>query len=317
MGMETNQNPTTTANPTCDVCHGTGRDDVFGTDCTECWVDARRNEMLQANYANVRTTNADRAYTPGDRMDGRTWGNTNADRTPGGATIKAHDFMVKLLGDRPIDCALRTQMADADTQAMTAKAVSTCIDNLKALAKWERDNAPAPTTTDRGNRTNRYPGSCVDCGTNVAAEAGVLFKVDGKWATAHHAGDCPEATTTDAPTTDDGMDLTTMVSGRYAVPGGDTRLKVQIDVVTEGRWAGWVFVRDAAEYGNARRYGKQAPGATYVGDITDELAAIMADPKAAAIAYGRLVGRCGVCHRNLENEDSVAAGIGPVCATKF
>ena len=41
---------------------------------------------------------------------------------------------------------------------------------------------------------------------------------------------------------------------------------------------------------------------------------ILADPKAAMVAYGKLVGKCGKCGRKLEDADSVAAGIGPVCA---
>ena len=31
----------TNPNPDCDVCRGSGSDPVFGTDCTECWPDAR------------------------------------------------------------------------------------------------------------------------------------------------------------------------------------------------------------------------------------------------------------------------------------
>ena len=32
--------------------------------------------------------------------------------------------------------------------------------------------------------------------------------------------------------------------------------------------------------------------------------------------YGREIGRCGVCHRTLTNEESRMAGIGPVCREK-
>jgi hypothetical protein len=44
---------------------------------------------------------------------------------------------------------------------------------------------------------------------------------------------------------------------------------------------------------------------------------ILADPRAASAAYGRLVGRCGVCGRPLEDPESVERGIRPVCADKF
>lgn len=114
----------------------------------------------------------------------------------------------------------------------------------------------------------------------------------------------------------EGLDLSQVPSATYAVPGGDTRLKVRIEQGTK-RWEGWTFVKDGAEYGAGKRYGIQKPGEAYRGDIEDALRAIAADPKAALEAYGKLVGRCGVCSRKLEDEESVARGIGPVCAANL
>jgi hypothetical protein len=113
-----------------------------------------------------------------------------------------------------------------------------------------------------------------------------------------------------------GIDLTPIPSGYYAVPEGTTRLKVRINHVEKGRWAGYTFVDDGAEYGNRRNYGRQAPDGTYQGDIADALKAIAADPEAASTAYGKLVGRCGICNRQLEDAESIERGIGPVCAGK-
>lgn len=42
-----------------------------------------------------------------------------------------------------------------------------------------------------------------------------------------------------------------------------------------------------------------------------------ANPLVAAIKYGRLSGRCCSCGRDLTDPESIANGIGPVCATKF
>jgi len=115
-----------------------------------------------------------------------------------------------------------------------------------------------------------------------------------------------------------GLDLSALPAGRYAVPDGDTRLKLLVKKPeAPGKWAGWVFVSDAAEYGQQQKYGRQAPGKTYSGKCVDQLRAILADPKAAVIAYGKLTGTCGVCGRKLENAESVAAGIGPICADGF
>jgi Family of unknown function (DUF6011) len=115
-----------------------------------------------------------------------------------------------------------------------------------------------------------------------------------------------------------GLDLSKLPEGYYAVPQGDTRLKVRIDKPgPPSKWAGFIFVSDGAEYGQAKRYGRQAPGRTYTGDIVPQLRAILADPVAACAAYGHLVGRCGVCGRKLEDAESVARGIGPICFGKF
>lgn len=114
------------------------------------------------------------------------------------------------------------------------------------------------------------------------------------------------------------VDLSNVPDGMYAVPGGDTRLKVQVKRGKKGgRWERVIFVSDGATYGQRKSYGRQYPGRAYEGDIQDELAKIAADPKAAMAAYGHLVGRCGRCGRPLEDEESVARGIGPVCIGKM
>lgn len=115
-----------------------------------------------------------------------------------------------------------------------------------------------------------------------------------------------------------GLDLSCVPAGRYGVPNGQTRLKVRIDKPeAPSRWAGYVFVSDGADYGEQRKYGRQAPGRRYEGEIVEQLRTIAADPLAAAKEYGRLTGRCCICNRKLEDVTSVANGIGPICAKKF
>lgn len=115
----------------------------------------------------------------------------------------------------------------------------------------------------------------------------------------------------------DGLDLSELPDGYYAVPDGDTRLKVRVNRPKKNsRWHGYTFVSDGAEYGQRQNYGRQRPGGTYEGKITEQLRAIAADPEAASIAYGKLTGSCGVCGRALEDEQSVERGIGPICAAK-
>ena len=183
---------------------------------------------------------------------------------------------------------------------------------VKRDGKWASEHITCPKTP--AVRSNRYAGACGTCGGNVAPEAGRIEKSDaGQWVTFHLDGQCPEVA--EEP---EGLDLSGLVPGYYAVPGGDTRLKLAISHgKAGGKWEGFTFVKDGAEYGSQERYGMQRPGQRYRGKVQDALAIILADPKAAMVAYGKLVGRCGACGTLLENEDSVAAGIGPICASKF
>lgn len=113
------------------------------------------------------------------------------------------------------------------------------------------------------------------------------------------------------------LDISSL-KGYYAVPDGDTRLKLCVrQPGKKSRYHGSQFVDDGAEYGSRKTYGKQLPGRKYQGGVQDELRAILADPKAAQVAYGKLTGTCGMCGRILEDEASVAAGIGPICAAKY
>lgn len=110
-----------------------------------------------------------------------------------------------------------------------------------------------------------------------------------------------------------GLDLSDLPAGFYAVPGGDTRLKVVVNKPTSGRWDGFTFVHDGAEYGARTKYGMQAPDGTYRGKIEDQLRTIVADPQAAGRAYAAITTRCYRCNRKLEDETSVELGIGPIC----
>jgi hypothetical protein len=47
------------------------------------------------------------------------------------------------------------------------------------------------------------------------------------------------------------------------------------------------------------------------------LTTLARDPAAAATAYGRATGTCSCCGRELTNPESIALGIGPICASKW
>jgi len=50
---------------------------------------------------------------------------------------------------------------------------------------------------------------------------------------------------------------------------------------------------------------------------TERIVAVSSDPKQAAIAYGQKFGKCAICARALTDKDSIALGIGPICAEKY
>lgn len=89
--------------------------------------------------------------------------------------------------------------------------------------------------------------------------------------------------------------------------------------------AGWYLV-NGAEYQVKISKKTQAPyliskDGTYLGALKGDapaiLSAIEADPIGLAKEYGKATGTCGICSKTLTNPDSIAAGIGPICQTKF
>jgi cell pole-organizing protein PopZ len=100
-------------------------------------------------------------------------------------------------------------------------------------------------------------------------------------------------------------------AGRYAVTGEDGATKFyRVDRPTEGKWAGYVFVKVQAGDELHPLRGKAAKNAV--------LAKIVADGvQEAMLRYGREIGECGHCGRTLTNEESRELGIGPICRSKM
>lgn len=103
-------------------------------------------------------------------------------------------------------------------------------------------------------------------------------------------------------------------AGRYAIKHSDTGewWFFEVGKPTEGRWAGYTFIK--------RLVG--APGQYRKVDMTAServgwLSAIEDDPKQAMVDYGMESGVCGRCSSPLTDPESLARGIGPVCAGKM
>ena len=112
------------------------------------------------------------------------------------------------------------------------------------------------------------------------------------------------------------FDVRQIPAGGYAVRGGDDQVVFYRVEQAEGRWEGWVFFGQVVGGRPSIRIGSARPGQGYRGGRVGHLEEIARDPRAAAELYGRELGVCGVCGRTLTDEESRAAGIGPVCAER-
>ena len=94
-------------------------------------------------------------------------------------------------------------------------------------------------------------------------------------------------------------------AGRYAlVHDSGTTYFFQVDRPTEGKWAGYTFVKRVSGDNLLRVDRAEAPHI---------LRAIAADPLTAARRYGREKRCCGMCGHGLTDDTSLKLGIGPDC----
>lgn len=99
-------------------------------------------------------------------------------------------------------------------------------------------------------------------------------------------------------------------AGRYAVTGEDgTTDFYRVDRPTEGKWAGYVFVK--LQLSDELQRVPLRNTQTILGKIA------AAGIQESMERYGREIGHCGHCGRTLTNPESIERGIGPVCAGKM
>lgn len=114
------------------------------------------------------------------------------------------------------------------------------------------------------------------------------------------------------PVTGDRPSAEAVPAGRYAIDTEDGAVNAtafyKVDRPTEGKWAGFVFVKLMVS-DEEQRMSRAAGDA-----ILRKIAAVGAE--AAAARYGHELGECGLCGRTLTNDESRARGIGPICAAK-
>jgi hypothetical protein len=99
-------------------------------------------------------------------------------------------------------------------------------------------------------------------------------------------------------------------SGRYAIVAEGATKFYKIDKPKQGRWAGYVFIKVQAsdEFHPVKNRNARV----------DVLHAIVSQGVQESMErYGRELGVCGHCSRTLTDPESIARGIGPICAGKL
>lgn len=106
-------------------------------------------------------------------------------------------------------------------------------------------------------------------------------------------------------------------AGRYGLfnKPEETWYLFQVDQPDIGKWAGFTFLHDVT---NGHGWGQRVP----VKDRAPRemiLRAILANPLGAAEDYGKNNPdhECGKCGTPLTNPESIARGIGPICAQHY
>jgi hypothetical protein len=88
----------------------------------------------------------------------------------------------------------------------------------------------------------------------------------------------------------------------------------------EGKWAEWTFFATGSEYNDRKTLLMVRPDGriSRPDNLGEEIAnAIAANPAARMKEFGDITGTCAKCGRPLEDPESVARGLGPVCAKSF
>lgn len=138
-------------------------------------------------------------------------------------------------------------------------------------------------------RSNKFAGACSLCGGRVAAGEGSLSGGPGAWVTTHLPGACQAPTATPEATVAEPLR-----AGAYRLADGRV-IRVQMSKPKGNPYA---VALDAAR--------------TYLGGGRLLAGAVRLSVEEAKV-YGRETGTCCVCGAHLENPESVALGIGPVC----
>jgi len=247
-----------------------------------------------------------------------------------GAMIAGIDGLATVLSDN---------VADDGTPAwrtVPTRQMSTVIDGLKAVSTLVANYKPAdPALAAVGQHdramVTRFDGKCHRCGERTTAGTDWAVQAGGAWKA--WCRDCASGAT--AAKQDDlaaqqeadraasalahqqaeqvfGAVGTNVLNGnavRFAVPGDDGALRFYILKAGKRRFFMVQIVGGhAPQPVTVERHRQVLADLCFIGDE---------GIRAAVVRYGKEIGECGICGRTLTDEESRAAGIGPVCAGRW
>jgi hypothetical protein len=108
------------------------------------------------------------------------------------------------------------------------------------------------------------------------------------------------------------LETSTVPDSKYAMLDVTGKIVFYEVSTGKGKWSHMQFVsRLVGHPGDFMKYPVKGESKRQV------LLAIGADAKSAAVAFGKHFTVCAACGSPLSDPDSIAAGMGPVCATRF
>lgn len=272
---------------TISTCTDPGCDESFPCEaCTAAWLADNDPAALNAPHWRGVARIAGEHGVITDRQRSTGTGNGGGSGASNGASAKQVAFLTRLAAERGITVAtenLSKSRASAEIERLLAMPVT-----VAPQARWKKVgemwgvNAPGASTGDTVT-VHKANGDTAEV-TLGERLSGDIFAPAKNPPAAKGKGTAAPATVVDG-------------EGMYAT--ADDRI-VKVQESQAGRLYAKVLTGGSFEY---------APGA--MRDIVRKLTLDEAK------AYGKVTGQCCVCARKLTNEDSIAAGIGPVCAGRF
>jgi hypothetical protein len=231
----------------------------------------------------------------------RTFKNSAADREQArekAADRKARNLAADIAAFRDREPAVAAWL---DAETAKAKPFGFAVAMVEALAKWG-DLTDKQLETCQRLAAKSTERAAERAAAVTAAPVVDASKIEQAFATARTAADRPGA------------------KGVMVRP-----IKLQSGEITVrftpgsigSQWEGMLF----AKSGDKKLGSIKAGRFNRRFECTDAEAAAVLDcasnPEKAAVAYGKAWSTCGICGRGLLNDESIARGIGPICAERF